>query len=385
VVQDYQGFLVPAYRKGRILEYDRLTRGNKLFSPRFTLKTKEWDMRAWAARVTLFIFAYILGTSMAVFAIDIAEEQIRYMEIVEQPLQDMEDIEDVMFDEIPSEDEMRQILAETPALPAVKKKETPKKKSAPVVQPPVEKEEPVRIVKAPKTPPQASPVKKETIKEVPVQKEVKKPIPAPVEVSQEPVVKKVVPKEEPVKKVSIPEAPQKKEAVQVAMVPQESVLPPVKPEVRKQAPSPVEVPPEPAVKKEVPREAPVKKEPVPETPEKKEAVPIAMVPQEAAPQKTSSGMPAKHKAVTLQELKKRLVLTDKQVSRIRPIMQEKIDKRKEIIRKYAGKGESAMASLKQEFQSFQKYYDDMYEHILTEAQWQQYQEMRKELKSQAAS
>jgi hypothetical protein len=138
------------------------------------------------------------------------------------------------------------------------------------------------------------------------------------------------------------------------------------------------------VKKEVPEEKPVKKETVEKSPEKKEAIQVAMAPKESAAH-TSSGMSSKHKAITLQELKARLNLTDKQVNRIRPIMEEKISKRKEIVRKYAGKGEAAMASLKQEFQMFQKYYDDMYEHILTEAQWQQYQAMRKEFKAKAAN
>lgn len=334
---------------------------------------------------SFFMFTCIVCGRTNVFAVDIAEEQLRYMESVEAPMQNMEDIEDVMFDEVPSESEMRQILAETSTPPVVKKKEVPKKKPVPVVRPPVEKE-PVRIVQAPKTLVQTPPpVKKETIKEAPVRKEVKKPVSVPVAVPEEPVVKKEVPKEEPVKKVSIPEAPQRKETVQVAMVPNVSVPPPVKPEVIKKAPSSVAVPPEPVVKKEIAKEAPVKKEPVLEALEKKEPVQIAMAPQSSAPQNTSSGMPGKRKAITLEELKKRLTLTDKQVNRIRPIMQEKIDKRKEIIRKYAGKGESAMASLKQEFQLFQKYYDDMYEHILTEIQWQQYQEMRKALKAQAAS
>jgi hypothetical protein len=382
---------------------------------------KEVDMRDRVNRKELvfifIVFAYITGTCVNASAVDIAEEQIRYMESVEQPLQDMEDIEDVMFDDIPGEDEMRQILAETVTPPIAKKKGAPKKKPAPVVRPPVEKK-PVQIVKSPETPVQPPPVKKEMIKEI-SQKEVKKPVPVSVEVPQEPAVKKEVSKEEPVKKVSIPKSPQKKELVQAALAPKEAVLPavPVLPEpvigkeVPKEEPvkkefvpkSPqkkelvrvalapkeavlpaVPVLPEPVAGKEVPKEEPVKKEPVQKTPEKKETVQIAMVPQAPAPRNASSGIPAKRKAITLQELKKRLNLTDKQMSRIRPIMQEKIDKRKEIIKKYAGKGEAAMASLKQEFQLFQKYYDDMYEHLLTEVQWQQYQEMRRELKAPTA-
>ncbi|MCM8827101.1 MAG: DUF2680 domain-containing protein, partial [Candidatus Omnitrophica bacterium] len=86
--------------------------------------------------------------------------------------------------------------------------------------------------------------------------------------------------------------------------------------------------------------------------------------------------------ITLKYLKEVLGLTDRQVQRIAPIMKEKADKRKEIISKYAGKGESAKEALKREILLFQKYYDDMYANILTEEQWGKYLALKEEIKKQ---
>jgi hypothetical protein len=106
-----------------------------------------------------------------------------------------------------------------------------------------------------------------------------------------------------------------------------------------------------------------------EMPVKKEAV------EQAPPQKETP-----RKKVTLKELKEKLGLTDKQLERLTPIMKENANRRKEILVKYTGKGEAAKPALKQELVLFQKYYDDMYSHILNEEQWTKYLAMREERK-----
>lgn len=107
---------------------------------------------------------------------------------------------------------------------------------------------------------------------------------------------------------------------------------------------------------------------------------IAMVqPELVTPGTGNTG--AARKSMTLKELQAALGLTDKQTARLVPIMKEKAAKRKEVLKKYAGKGEAAKPALIKELMLFKKYYDDMYSHIFTEAQWNKYLVMRQEQKN----
>ena len=80
--------------------------------------------------------------------------------------------------------------------------------------------------------------------------------------------------------------------------------------------------------------------------------------------------------IFLKELEDKLGLTDKQLERLTPIMKDKASKRSEVLSKYAGKGDASRSALKQELLLFQKYYDDMYAHILSEEQLAKYMAMR---------
>jgi len=80
-----------------------------------------------------------------------------------------------------------------------------------------------------------------------------------------------------------------------------------------------------------------------------------------------------------------LSLTDAQMKRLTPIMKQKGERRLEIIKKYAGKGESARAALMREMELFREYYDNMYSHIMNEDQWTGYLELREEQKGSASS
>jgi len=139
-----------------------------------------------------------------------------------------------------------------------------------------------------------------------------------------------------------------------------------------------------ADKERLAQEAAAKKAEVERLQKQKEQVKLAMVQKETpqpSPQESSTKASVPGKKITLKELKEILGLTDKQMERLTPIVKEKAGKRREIIAKYTGKGEAAKSALKQELLLFQKYYDNMYSHILTEEQWARFMALRQENKS----
>ena len=305
-----------------------------------------------------------------VFAeIDLSDERASMIEDMNQQSEDIEAIQDVFGNDDLTEEDMTRILngeheaaivkkevvkVKEPVQVAMVPKEAPVKKEAPVVvQPrvePVKEEKPVQVVRVPKETPKAAPTVATQVKiEEPVQvamvpKEapVKKEAPVVVQPRVEPVKE-----EKPVQVVRVPkETPKAAPTVTTKVIIEESVV--AKPKV------------EPVIE-----EKPVQ---------------VAMIPKEASRKGPSKPV----KKVSLKELKAQLGLTDSQVKRLTPIMKQKGDRRTEIIKKYAGKGEKARSAFIKEMQLFRQYYDDMYSHIMSEEQWSQYLQIREEQKNQAS-
>lgn len=184
--------------------------------------------------------------------------------------------------------------------------------------------------------------------------------------------------EKPVQVVVAPrQAPKEIPKVPVAQVVKKEVV--VAPE------APVEI------IKPVPAQPTVVVQPKAEPVKEEKPVQVAMIPKEIAkpaPVKeiaVKKGPSKPVKKVSLKELQSRLALTDAQVKRLAPIMKQKGDRRTEIIRKYAGKGEKARPAFMRDMELFRQYYDDMYSHIMTDDQWNQYLQIREEQKNKANS
>ena len=305
--------------------------------------------------------------------IDLSDERATMIADMNQQSEDIEEIQDVFGSDYLSEEDVTQILngeAET----AVAKKEE--------VQKPVPKKEPVKVAIAQETQKEtaiASALKKEETPVVTQPKiepaKVKKPVQVALVPEETP---KEMPKEAP-KKESPKVQPAKEEVVPVAEAPVKKEVPVVvQPKVE---PAKEEKPVQVAmIPKETPKPAPV--ENIKEAP-KKEVIPEAAAPVKQASVKKGPAKPVKK--VSLKELQGRLALTDAQVKRLTPIMKQKGERRTEIIKKYAGKGEQARSAFMHEMQLFREYYDDMYSHIMTEEQWNQYIQIREEQKNQASS
>ena len=110
------------------------------------------------------------------------------------------------------------------------------------------------------------------------------------------------------------------------------------------------------------------------------ALELAKLKEEPAPAEKQEKS-IKPKKMSFSDLKSILSLTDKQVKQLYPIMKEKSAKQKAVIRKYAGKGESARGALINELTLYRKYYDKMFSHILSEEQFKQYMTLRQQQKA----
>jgi hypothetical protein len=98
--------------------------------------------------------------------------------------------------------------------------------------------------------------------------------------------------------------------------------------------------------------------------------------QEPAPQIASIPTPSRRDKLTIEQLKEDLRLSDYQVKRLRPIMKEESLRRSTLVRKYSGGGPEARQALEKELKLFQRYYEDMYSHIMSEEQFKKYLEIR---------
>jgi hypothetical protein len=289
-----------------------------------------------------------------VFAeIDLSDERASMIADMNQQSEDIEQIQDVFGNDDLSEEDMTKILnGETESVIA-KKEEAPKaapkkgpiKAAAPVVaQPkvePVKVKEPVQVALAPKEAP------KEILIETP---------------KAAPVVVVPVKEEKPVQVAIVPKEAPKAAPVEVVKVEPVVVQPKAEP-VKEEKPVQVAM---------IPKETP-----------KQEAIPVAPASPKQASVKKGPSKPVKK--VSLKDLQSRLALTDAQVKRLTPIMKQKGDRRLEIIKKYAGKGESARPAFERDMQLFRQYYDDMYSHVMSDEQWNQYLQIREEQKNQASS
>ena len=80
--------------------------------------------------------------------------------------------------------------------------------------------------------------------------------------------------------------------------------------------------------------------------------------------------------LTIEELTSELGLTEYQVKRIRPIMKEESLRRSGLIKKYANGGPAGRQELQKELKLFREYYEDMYSHVFSDAQFGQYKRLR---------
>ncbi|MFA5116335.1 MAG: hypothetical protein WC486_03545 [Candidatus Omnitrophota bacterium] len=288
---------------------------------------------ALGASLIIFVVLFACKFRPAFAEIDFADERANILEDMAEQREVIGEIEDIFLHDDLSDEQITQVLNGDIDTFVAKKDEDkkPKVKKEPVVVQP--KAEPVKVKELVKVEePVIVRAKVEPVK-------VKEPVKV-----EEPVV--VQPKAEPVKV---------KELVKVVPAPKKEVVVLSQPKVE-----PVKV-------------AAVKKETVTQTP----------APARQAAVKKGHTKPAKK--VSLKELQARLSLTDAQMKRLTPIMKQKGERRLEIIKKYAGKGESARAALMREMELFREYYDNMYSHIMNEDQWTGYLELREEQKGSASS
>jgi hypothetical protein len=102
----------------------------------------------------------------------------------------------------------------------------------------------------------------------------------------------------------------------------------------------------------------------------------AVVP-ESIPRASSAASPSPRRdKPVIEQLKSELDLTEYQIKRLRPIMKEESLRRDALVKKYAGGGPEGRQVLQKELKLFQKYYEDMYLHILSDAQFEQYKKLR---------
>ncbi|MDD2702856.1 MAG: hypothetical protein PHC33_02450 [Candidatus Omnitrophica bacterium] len=102
----------------------------------------------------------------------------------------------------------------------------------------------------------------------------------------------------------------------------------------------------------------------------------AVVP-EFIPRSSSAASPSPRRdKLVIEQIKSELNLTEYQIKRLRPIMKEESLRRDALVKKYAGGGQEGQPALQEELKLFRKYYEDMYSHILSDAQFEQYKKLR---------
>ncbi|MFA5116336.1 MAG: hypothetical protein WC486_03550 [Candidatus Omnitrophota bacterium] len=87
----------------------------------------------------------------------------------------------------------------------------------------------------------------------------------------------------------------------------------------------------------------------------------------------------KDNGLTLETLAEALNLTEQQVKRMKPVYRDEQKKREALQRKISSsRDESAAEKLKSQLGLFHEYYEDMYSHILDEAQFSRFMRIRRE-------
>ena len=292
----------------------------------------------------VFFIVFFLASAQTLFCVDIEDDRSQFMEVIREQTETFEDIEDVFFDVELSEEELNKILTEAPK-PVVDEKKEAQRKQQLAEQQRLAKLQEIEALRVQKEEERLAKQKEEEA----LAKQAEKQRLALEKQRQEELARK----EEELKTRQAQLAAEKERLAKEAAARKAE-------DEKKEAQR----------KKEKIQLASIQKE-KPEAPVQKEAI-----------QRQITTKAAPRKKVTLKELQQKLGLIDKQVQRLTPIMKEKANKRRELLRKYAGKGEAAKPALKQELLLFQNYYDDMYAHIFNEEQWVKYTAMREEQKKQ---
>ncbi|MFA5362149.1 MAG: hypothetical protein WC335_02735 [Candidatus Omnitrophota bacterium] len=103
---------------------------------------------------------------------------------------------------------------------------------------------------------------------------------------------------------------------------------------------------------------------------------IVLHPSAPAQQSSVVTPSSRRDKLTIEELTSELGLTEYQVKRIRPIMKEESLRRSALIKKYANGSAAGRQELQKELKLFREYYENMYSHVFSDAQFGQYKRLR---------
>ncbi|MDD4908083.1 MAG: hypothetical protein PHJ00_03375 [Candidatus Omnitrophica bacterium] len=89
----------------------------------------------------------------------------------------------------------------------------------------------------------------------------------------------------------------------------------------------------------------------------------------------------KNNGLTLETLAEALNLTEQQVKRMKPVFRDEQKKREALQRKISSTDDQSLAEkLKRQLGLFHEYYEEMYSHILDEAQFSRFIRIRREFR-----